>query len=172
VPGGFLPAPYNNGYQIIQSHGHVVILSEMIHEARIIALDRRTHRPPHLRSITGDSIGHWEGDTLVVDTTNYNDKGSIATGSTSGRIRGIPQSDALHVVERFRRIDPNTIMYTVTIDDPNVFTRPWTVSMPLVRDDTYRIFEYACHEGNYALRHMLQTARMMEQEAAAASPTR
>ena len=105
VPGGFFPAGYNNAYQIVQTPGYVIIVSEMIHEARIIPTDGRPHRPGGLRTMTGDSVGRWEGDTLVVDTANYNDKGSIATASTSGRMRGVPQSEALHVVERFRRVD-------------------------------------------------------------------
>ena len=89
-------------------------------------------------------------------------KGSIATASTSGRIRGVPQSEALHVVERFRRVDAGTVSYTVTVDDPNVYTQPWTVSMPLVRDDNYRIYEYACHEANYAVGNILRGARLEE----------
>ena len=164
VPGGFFPAGYNNAYQIIQTPGFVVILSEMIHEARIIPTDGRPHRPAYLRTLTGHSVGRWEGDTLVVDTTNYNDKGSIATASTSGRMRGVPQSEALHVVERFRRVDAGTISYTVTVEDPNVYAAPWTVSLPLVRDDDYRIYEYACHEANYAVANILRGARVEEGE--------
>jgi hypothetical protein len=162
VPGGFFPAPYNNAYQIVQTPGYVIIASEMIHEARIIPTDGRPHRPAYLRTMTGDSVGRWKGDALVVDTTNYNDKGSIATASTSGRIRGVPQSEALHVVERFRRVDAGTISYTVTVDDPNVYTAPWTVSIPLVRDDDYRIYEYACHEANYGVANILRGARAEE----------
>ena len=162
VPGGFFPAPYNNAYQIVQTPGYVIIASEMVHEARIIPTDGRPHRPAYLRTMTGDSVGRWEGDTLVVDTTNYNDKGSIATASTSGRMRGVPQSEALHVVERFRRVDAGTISYTVTVEDPNVYTAPWTVSMPLVRDDGYRIYEYACHEANYGVANILRSARAEE----------
>jgi len=166
VPGGFFPAGYNNAYQILQTPGYVVIVSEMIHDARIIPTDGRPHRSAHLRTMTGDSVGRWEGDTLVVETRNYNDKGTIATASTAGRIRGIPQSEALHVVERFRRVDAATISYTVTIEDPNVYTAPWTVSMPLVRDDGYRIYEYACHEANYAVGNILRGARREDAEAA------
>jgi hypothetical protein len=162
VPGGFFPAPYNNAYQIVQTPGYVIIVSEMIHEARIIPTDGRPHRQGGLRTLTGDSVGRWEGDTLVVATANYNDKGSIATASTSGRMRGVPQSEALHVVERFRRVDAGTIAYTVTVDDLNVYTQPWTVSMPLVRDDNYRIYEYACHEANYAVTNILRGARLDE----------
>jgi hypothetical protein len=166
VPGGFFPAGYNNAYEILQTPGYVVIISEMIHDARIIPTDGRPHRADRLRSLTGESIGRWEGETLVVDTTNYNDKGSIATASTAGRIRGIPQSEALHVVERFRRVDANTISYTATIEDPNVYTGPWTVSMPLVKDDDYRIYEYACHEANYAVANILRGARVEDASAA------
>jgi hypothetical protein len=163
VPGGFFPAAYNNAYEILQMPGYVVIVSEMIHDARIIPLNR-PHRAAHLKSMTGDSVGRWEGDTLVVDTTNFNDKGIIATSNTAGRIRGIPQSEALHVVERFQRVDAGTISYSVTIDDPKYYTRPWTVSMPLVKDDSYRLFEYACHEGNYAVGNMLRGARVEDAE--------
>jgi hypothetical protein len=166
VPGGLFPAGYNNAYQILQTPGYVVIVSEMIHEARIIPTDGRPHRSAHLRTMVGESVGRWEGDTLVVDTANYNDKGSIATASTAGRIRGIPQSEALHVVERFRRVDDRTIAYTVTIEDPNVYTAPWTVSMPLVKDDDYRLYEFACHEANYAIGNILRGARVEDASTA------
>jgi hypothetical protein len=169
VPGGLFPAGYNNAHQIVQTAGYVVIASEMIHEARIVPTGGRPHRPASLRSMTGDSVGRWEGDTLVVDTTNYSDKGLIATASTAGRIRGVPQSEALHVVERFTPVDERTLLYTVTIDDPAVYTRPWTVSMPLLRDPAYRIYEYACHEANYGMANILRGARVAE---AAAAPIR
>jgi hypothetical protein len=164
VPGTFFPAGYNNAYQIFQTPGYVVILSEMIHDARIIPLDGRPHRAAHLRSMTGESIGRWEGDTLVVDTANYNDKGWIATNAAAGRVKGIPQSEQLHVVERFRRVDAGTIQYSVTIDDPLMYARPWTVSIPLERNDTYRIYEYACHEGNHAIGNILRGARTEDAE--------
>ena len=156
VPGSIFPGGYNNGHQIVQTADHVVIHSEMIHEARVIPTDGRPHLSPILRSWEGDSRGRWEGDTLVVDTTNFNGKGWIATNAAAGKIRGVPQSDACHVVERFTRVDPDTIQYQATIDDPNVYTRPWTVAFPLNRDDNYQLFEYACHEGNHALENMLR----------------
>src|SRR5688572_16026014 len=131
--------------------GGVVIASEMIHETRIIPLDGRPRLGAGVRLWNGDPRGRWDGDTLVVETTNFNDKGSIATSAATGRIRGIPQSEALHVVERFTRTDANTIDYSVTITDPKVYTKPWTVRLPLNRDDTYQMFEYSCHEGNYAM---------------------
>jgi len=163
VPGTFFPAGYNNAYQIIQTPGYVVIVSEMIHNARIVPLGR-PHRPAHQKSMTGDSVGRWEGETLVVDTTNFNDKGWIATNAAAGRIKGVPQSEALHVVERFTRTNAHTISYSVTIDDPQIYTRPWTVSIPLERDDFYRIYEYACHEGNYSVPNILRGARVMDTE--------
>jgi hypothetical protein len=162
IPGGFFPAGYNNGYQIVQGRGYVLIHYEMIHAARIIPTDGRAHLPAHLRSIDGDSVGRWEGDTLVVDVTNYNGKGWIATNAAAGRMRGVLQSDALHVVERFTRVSASTIHYEVTIDDPKMYTQPWKVAIPLERDDEYRIFEYACHEGNHAVENVLRSARTLE----------
>lgn len=165
VPGGMFPAGYNNAYQIVQVPGYVLILYEMIHEPRIIPLDGSPHVPASIRLWNGDPRGHWEGDTLVVDTTNYNDQGSIATSAATGRIKGIPQSAALHVIERFTRTAADTISYEVTIEDPNVYTRPWKVEIPLTRDDTYRIYEYACQEGNHAVENVLSAARALEQSS-------
>jgi hypothetical protein len=150
LPGGMFPAGYNNAYQIVQTPGYVLILSEMIHEARIIPL-RSNHLPGAITQWNGDSIGRWDANTLVVDTINYNGKGWITTSAASGRIKGVPQSQALHVVERFVRSAPDTIMYDVTIDDPNEYTQPWKVAIPLSRDEHYQIYEYACHEGNEAV---------------------
>jgi hypothetical protein len=166
VPGRMFPAGYNNAYQIVQSAGYVVIMSEMIHDARVIPIDgtiARAHAPAEVRSWDGDSRGHWEGDTLVVDTTNFNGKGSIATSAATGRIKGIPESRALHVVERITRTDPGTIRYEVTIDDPNEYTKPWKVSIPLTRDAEYVVYEYACQEGNQAVENILRGARMKDQ---------
>ena len=159
VPGGMFPAGYNNAYRITQIPGYVVILYEMIHEARIIPVDGSPHLPSQVRLWNGDARGRWEGNTLVVDITNFNGKGWIATNGAAGRIRGIYQSEALHVVERFTRVDEDTIQYAVTIEDPNVFTRPWTVAIPLTRDPGYQIFEYSCHEGNQAVRNILAGGR-------------
>src|SRR5258705_4697262 len=111
VPAGMFPAGYNNAYQIVQAPGYVAILYEMIHETRVIPLDGRPHLPSDVRQWNGDSRGHWEGNSLVVDTTNYNGKGWISTSAAGGRIKGIHQSEALHVVERFTRADPDTISY-------------------------------------------------------------
>jgi hypothetical protein len=162
VPGGMFPAGYNNAYQIFQSPGYVVILYEMIHAARVIPLDGRAHLAENIRQWDGDSRGHWEGDTLVVDTTNYNNKGWIATSAATGRVKGIPQSEALHVVERFQRVSPDVINYEVVITDPNEYTKPWKVSMPLTRDKNYQLLEYACQEGNHAVENVLRGGRARE----------
>lgn len=164
VPGGMFPAGYNNGYRFIQTPGFVVIVYEMLHEARIIPLDGRPHVGRNIRLWNGDPRGHWEGNILVVETTNYNDKGSIATSAAAGRIRGIPQSDALHVVERFTRVDAKTINYEVTIDDPKVYSKPWKVAVPLNQDPNYEMYEYSCHEGNYAIPNELSGGRAQDQK--------
>jgi hypothetical protein len=168
VPGAMLPAGYNNGYEIMQIPGYVVIVYEMIHETRIIPLDGRPHVGANIKMWNGDSRGHWEGNTLVVETTNFNDKGAIASSAAAGRIRGIPHSDELHVVERFTRISEDVINYSATVTDPKVYTAPWTVALPLNRDPSYVMFEYACHEGNLAMPNALNAGRVRERAAAAA----
>ncbi len=162
VPGSMFPAGYNNAYQILQIPGYVVIRYEMIHDIRIIPMDGRPHIGSNIGLWMGDSRGRWEGNTLVVETTNYHDRGWVASSAAGGRIKGIPVSEALHVVERFTRVDEDTINWEVTIEDPNVYTRPWTVAMPLTRDPNYQMFEYACHEGNWAVRNALSGARAVE----------
>ena len=158
VPGGMFPGGSDNAYQIIQTPGYVVIAYEMIHEAHIVPLTDK-HQSPLASQLNGDSIGRWEGNTLVVDTVNYNGHGQIATSAATGRMKAMPETDRLHVVERFTRTDPNTIDYRVTIDDPGMYSKPWTVSIPLTKDDNYRIFEYACHEGNVATELELKAGR-------------
>jgi hypothetical protein len=148
IPGG-----YNNNYQILQIPGYVVILVEMIHDIRIIPLDGRPHLPGNIRQWMGDSRGHWEGNTLVVDTTNFTDK---------THYRGADEN--LHLVERFTRVDADTIIYRFTVDDPSAFTRPWTGEAPL-RKTAGPIYEYACHEGNYSVANMLRGARAQERAA-------
>jgi hypothetical protein len=164
-PAPLLPANYNNGYQIVQTPGYVVILAEMIHEARVIPLDTKPHLDKRIRSWAGDSRGHWEGATLVVDTTNFNDKGWLITHNGAGRLRGVPYSEALHLVERFTRVSADTLNYEITIEDPSIFTSPLKVSLPFKRDDAYQIFEYACHEGNGATDAILRGARVQEKAA-------
>jgi hypothetical protein len=168
-PTGLFPAGYNNGYQIVQTPTHVVIVTEMIHEARVVPLDGRPHVDPRIRLWAGDSRGRWEGATLVVETTNFHDRGWFSTHAGSGRLRGVPHSDALRLVERFTRVDAGTIIYEMTVEDPSAYARPWTFSVPLVRSDDYRLYEYACHEGNQATALMLRGARTLEREAGEAA---
>jgi len=148
-----VPGAYNNNIQIVQTRDTVVISNEMIHDARIVPTDGRPHLPPQIRPLLGDSRGHWDGDTLVIDTTNF-------TGTT--RFRGSDEN--LHLTERFTRTDPDTLMYEFTVDDPTAFTARWTAALPMARSDE-RIYEYACHEGNYGLRNMLTSARYAEKTA-------
>jgi len=147
-----LPVLYNNNYQIVQTPGAVMILVEMIHDVRIIRMNG-THAPDHVRLWLGDSIGHWEGDTLVVDTTNFNDH-IIFRGSSKN----------LHVIERFTRANADTMLYRATIDDPTTFSKSWTVEYPFSQTKG-PVFEYACHEGNYAMVDILGGARKEESEA-------
>src|SRR5215472_4037928 len=144
VMGSILPVIYNNGNQIIQAPGVVVIRYEMIHETRIIPLDGRPHVAEGVRSYMGDPRGHWEGNTLVVETTNLlgNRNGINLNGG------GLPHSDALLLTERFTRTGPDTLQYQATIDDPKTWAMPWTLSFPLNRDKNFDLYEYACHEGN------------------------
>ncbi len=148
-----LPGPYNNDFQIVQTPGYVVILHEMIHDARVIPLDGRPHLPANIRTWMGDPRGHWEGDTLVVDSTNFSNKTNFR-GSSFG----------LHLTERFTRVDADTISYEFTVDDPSTFTRPWSAQIPMNRTDE-PVFEYACQEGNYALRDILSGARAEERKS-------
>lgn len=165
VPGVMFPT-YNSGHLILQVPGHVVMLSEMIHAARIIPIGAQPPLPTEIRQWDGSPRGRWEGNTLVVETSNYNTKGTVGTNLTTQRLRGIPQSEALHVVERLTRVAKDTIRYEVTVDDPSAFARPWTASMPLNRSPNYDLFEYACHEGNYGLPNTLSGARAQEQRHA------
>jgi hypothetical protein len=157
-----LPEPYNNNYEIVQSRGFVAIAVEMNHDTRIIPLDGSPHLPSQINQWTGDSRGHWEGDTLVVDSTNFKFNNQSRFGV--GYLDGLTDQN-LHVVERFRRTDPETIIYTATIDDPTVYTKPWTVEISMTKR-TGRIFEYACHEGNYGMMDMLSGARAEEKRSA------
>ena len=147
-----LPVLYNNNYQIVQTPDHVMILVEMVHDVRIIRLNG-THAPPTVRQWLGDSIGHWEDYTLVVDTTNFTDQ---------TRFRG--SSENLHVIERFTRADKDTVLYRATIDDPTTFSKQWTIEYPFVAT-AGPVYEYACHEGNYAMTDILGGARKLESEA-------
>jgi hypothetical protein len=167
IPGGMFPGGYGAGYQILQTPGYVVIFYEMIHEARVIPLDDRPPLSESIRLWNGNPRGHWEGTTLVVETANYNDQGTIGTNIASRGVRGIKQSEALTIVERFSFVDADTLHYEVAIDDPEPFAAPWKVAMPLNRDSTYQIFEYACHEGNYGLENSLRAGRAEDRESGA-----
>ena len=163
VMGSILPVIYNNGNEILQAPGLVIIRYEMIHETRIIPLDGRPHVDAGVRSYMGDPRGHWDGNTLVVETTNL-------IGNTNGiglNGGGTPHSDALRLTERFTRVSDKIIDYSATIDDPKTWTKPWTVAFPLRRDDGFTVYEYACHEGNYGLLDILSGARADEAAAAA-----
>ncbi len=146
-----LPVLYNNNYQIVQTPDAVMILVEMVHDVRVIRMNQQ-HDPPDMKKWLGDSVGHWDGDTLVVDTVNFR---------PDNRFRG--SSDNLHVIERFQRVDGDTILYRATIDDPATFTKQWTLEYPF-RATVGPVYEYACHEGNYAMPDILGGARKMESE--------
>ncbi|HWY45973.1 MAG TPA: hypothetical protein VNX70_01230 [Bryobacteraceae bacterium] len=149
-----LPGPYNNNYQIVQTRDYVMITIEMIHEVRIISMNGRPHLPQTMRKWLGDSIGHWENNTLVVDTTNF-------TGKT--RFRGSDEN--LHLIERFTRTGPDTILYEFTVDDPTAFVAAWKAEIPM-RRAAGPMYEFACHEGNFALGRMLSIARQAEKTTA------
>jgi hypothetical protein len=147
-----LPVYYNNNIRIVQTEHYVMILSEMIHDARVISLDRRAHLPATIRQWKGDSIGHWAGDTLIVDTTNFTDKTTL---------RG--SGGELHVVERFTLREANTLTYTFTIDDLASFVHRWSAESAMSKTDG-PMFEYACHEANYSMTDVLKGARYGERD--------
>ena len=153
---------YNNTYQIVQSPGYVAILVENIHDVRIIPVDGRPALPDAIRLWNGDSRGHWEGDTLVVETANYSEASQ----------HRFPSSTRTRAVERFTRVSQDAIDYRFTIEDPTVYTQPWTVVRPMPRLDDYVIYEYACHEGNYAMSNILTSGRVAEQGSGAGEGTR
>jgi hypothetical protein len=147
-----LPGPYNNNLQIVQTPASIVMLTEMIHDARVIALDGRPQPPATIRLWLGASRGRWDGDTLVVETTNFTPRTSF---------RG--SDEQLRLVEKFTRLDAETLRYEFTVDNPTAFTRPWTASYTMTRTDD-RIYEFACHEGNYGMANILRNARIEDRE--------
>jgi len=162
LPQTWFPSEYNNGFQIVQSPDYVTIYYERQHEARVIPLDGRPHLNGQVRQWIGDSRGRWEGNTLVVDVTNFGEQTSFRKSSTT-----------LHLIERYTRVDANTVRVETTVDDPTTWTKPWTVAVTGKKDPAYwQIFEYACHEGNYAMRHILSGARAEEKEAAKTRTTK
>jgi hypothetical protein len=166
IAGSFLPVIYNNGNEIVQGPGWVALRNEMIHETRIAPLDARAPLNPAITSWMGDSRARWDGDTLVVVTTNFNDRTS-GIGVNGG---GTRVTDAAKVTERITRVAPDLLVWDMTFEDPNVWTRPWTVRLPLKLDNSYIMAEYACHEGNYTMFNILSGSRADEklQEEAAA----
>jgi hypothetical protein len=156
LPGSMMPAIYGNTYTIVQGRGFVTIIYEMIHETRVIPLDARPHTPSTVRSYMGDARGHWDGDTLVVETTNFREDGIYRNANP----------ETLRLVEHFTRTAPNVVKWSVTVDDPSTWTKPWTFSMPLTKEDGGPVLEYACHEGNLGLMNILSAARAEERQAA------
>jgi hypothetical protein len=159
VVGSILPVIYGNGTEIVQAPGYVVIRNEMIHEARVIPLGG-SHPNPGVRMWMGDSRGRWDGDTLVIETTNFTDRTGLG-----GNGNGAVHSEDLKLVERLQRVDADTVRYEFTVDDPRTFAQPWTVRFDLDAKPGYEIYEYACHEGNYGLANMLSAARADEAKA-------
>jgi hypothetical protein len=158
LPGSMMPAIYGNSYRIVQSKDSVAITYEMVHETRIIPLDGVTRRPrisSTIHEYMGDARGHFEGDTLVVETTNFNEKAAYGGAS-----------DKLKTIERFKLLPNRNIDWSITFDDANTWVRPWTFGMLLTRDDSQPVFEYACHEGNEGIQGILKAARIAEKEAA------
>jgi hypothetical protein len=148
-----LPAAYNSNLQIVQGAGYVVIEAEMIHDARVIPTDGRPHIAKNVKQWMGDSVGHWEGNTLVIDTTNFTD------------LNPFEDAQNVHVVERLTRVDPDTILYQFTVEDPGMWTKPWSGELPITKMQG-QLYEYACHEANYGLVNTLNGARVAEAEAA------
>jgi hypothetical protein len=158
LPGSMMPAIYGNAYEIVQAPEHVAIRYEMIHETRVIPLDNRPRIGRAIHEYLGDARGHWEGNTLVVETTNFTDRTHFGYNNRYN-------SEKFTLTERFTPVAPNTLQWQVTFDDPDVWTRPFTFAMPLTRDNSQPIFEYACHEGNRGLEHILSAARAEERRS-------
>ena len=149
LPGSMMPAIYGNSYRIVQGPGYVAIQYEMVHETRVVPLDGRPHIGTAIRQYMGDARGRWEGDSLVVETTNFREETTY---------RGA-NPETMRLIERFTRVAPDKVRWAVTIDDPHTWTRPWTFALPLTIDDREPMLEYGCHEGNYGLHNILTGAR-------------
>ncbi|MGH9146173.1 MAG: hypothetical protein ACRD1Q_05650 [Vicinamibacterales bacterium] len=162
--GSILPVIYGNGLRIVQAPDYFVISYEMVHDTRVIPLDGRPHVGPGIRQYMGDARGRWEGNTLVIESTNFSDK--IAIGVNGN---GFPTTESLRLVERLTRINDHTINYEVTIDDPKTFTGPWTMLIPLTTQPGYLLLPYECHEGNLAMSNILSAARSWDKAAAEAA---
>jgi hypothetical protein len=165
IAGSFLPVIYNNGNEIVQGPGWVALRNEMIHETRIVPLDNRPKLGAAVTSFMGDSRGRWEGNTLVVETTNFNDRTSGIGVNGGGRAPGTD----IKVTEHITRVAPDLLIWDMTFDSPTTWTRPWTIRLPLKLDNSYIMAEYACHEGNYSMFNILSGARADEKAAAEAA---
>jgi len=159
LPGSMMPAIYGNSYRIVQGQGYVAITYEMVHETRLIPLDNRPHISSRLHEDMGDARGHFEGSTLVVETTNFNPRSAYGGAS-----------EHLKTTERFTPVKPGVIEWSITFDDPNTWVKPWTFGMQLTRDESQPVFEYACHEGNEGIQGILKAARAAESAAAGGKP--
>jgi hypothetical protein len=157
LPASMFPFMYNSGIEIVQSPGYVVIRLELVHETRIIPVDGRPQLSPAIRLWLGESRGRWEGDTLVIETTNFNGESPMTIVGPGGK--PIPTSADLRLVERLTRVAADRIDYELTVEDPIVLTQPWKAAFPLQLDPQYRFFEYACHEDNSAVRNFIETSR-------------
>ena len=154
LPGSMIPGVYGNSYRIVQGPGWVGIIYEMVHEARVIRLDGRPHVGKAIHLDMGDARGHWEDNTLVVDTTNFKDRSAYRNANP----------DTLRLIERFTRTAPDRVEWSVTVEDPSTWTRSWTFAVPLTVNNSEPVYEYACHEGNYGLKNILSAARATERE--------
>jgi len=168
LPEGMFPNPYNNGIQIVQAPGYVVINMEMIHEARVVPIGKMRPLDADIQQWLGSSRGHWEGNTLVVETTNFNGQTSMTDVPTRGSPKDpTASSTSMKLVERFERTSDDRMTYTVTTSDPVTQTASWTARLPWKRDDSYEIYEYACHEDNEAIRNYIVTSRYRRAQDAA-----
>ena len=160
LPASMFPFMYNSGMEIMQAPGYVVLRLELIHETRIIPLDRRPALSTNIRHWLGESRGRWDGATLVVETTNFNGRSPMMIVGPGGS--PIPTSESLRIVERFTRVADDTLEYEIDVEDPVVLTRPWKAAFPWTRQQDYGMLEYACHEGNEAIRNVLRNSRYLE----------
>jgi hypothetical protein len=170
LPASMGPYRYNNGMEIIQAPGYVVLNLEMIHEARMIPVDGRAKVSPAIKQWLGESRGRWEGNTLVIETTNFKAGASMTNIGVAGSPQGnrIPTSEQMTITERITRLNNDDILYEITTEDPTILTKPWTARFPLKNDPSYEWWEYACHEGNTAIPNFITSSRAERAEAAKA----
>lgn len=170
MPVSMLPRNYNNGIRIMQSPGYVLIVLEMAHEVRTIPTDGRPALDNSIKQWLGESRGHWDGNTLVVETTNFNGRTDMTNAGVPGSPPLNPASENMRIIERFTRTAEDTIDYEMRVEDPEIVTRPWAVAFPLKLDNTYQMYEYACHEGNTAIRGYIETSRYERAHPKAGKP--